>query len=812
MKRTFPPTSRQTVIRILSGYGLALAATGVSAVVRWLLPGVLSPVPYLGFYPAVVVSAALGGVGPGLVATFISLLLVDVVFGHLNLSDYGWMMRQLIWISASIGVSLLAGFQHKIREHERQHAAELMRWKDELENRVQERTAEMRTAQAALKEANDRLEQRVAERTSELLNSERRLQANVAALTRMHALSSRLLSEAGLEPLLQEIMNVALEIMGAQRGVLHLLEGDSLRIAAHHRHQPSYLEFFAAAESQASVSGEAMKRGGRVVVPDIETSPLFAGSPSLDMFRKAGVRAVQSTPILNRKGELVGVLTTQWENPHTPDEHDLWRIDLLARQAADLLEQARGEEALRASEEKFSVAFAQNPAAIALTRLEDGLFYEVNDTFLALLGYSREELIGRSARLIPIWPATEDVTRFVKKLREDGSLRGWEQEYLKKSGERFVAQISAQLLSIRGEKVILLTLVDITNRKKAEAAVRDAEERLRFALEACHIGAWDFDLEDLTAFRSFEHDRIFGYQNLLPRWTLPDLLNHALPEYRVPLEGMVRAASAANRGWTYECRIRRADAEIRWIWFSGRHHVAANGHRRMVGVVQDVTERKLVEEKRRRSLHEKEVLLQEIHHRVKNNLQVICSLVDLQAGTMPDHALSEAFTEIRDRVRSMSLVHEKLYQSENLAQVNFAEYTESLLYYLCHAHKSVSASIQLKLELQPVLLPIDLAVPCGLMLNELATNSLKHAFRNRSEGVLSIALRPGPNQQIFLSVKDNGVGLPSGLDWRQTRSMGLQLVQMLVGQLKGTVTVSANGGTHFQFSFPYPETLVAPEI
>lgn len=133
------------------------------------------------------------------------------------------------------------------------------------------------------------------------------------------------------------------------------------------------------------------------------------------------------------------------------------------------------------------------------------------------------------------------------------------------------------------------------DQRRSEKALRQSEQRLRFALEACSIGAWDIDLVDHTAFRSLEHDRVFGYSELLPSWTLDDFLKHALPEYHEPVVKMVREATAARTGWTYECRIRRVDGEIRWIWFSGRIYTDDRGHDRVAGVVQDITGRKQVE-------------------------------------------------------------------------------------------------------------------------------------------------------------------------------------------------------------------------
>ncbi len=178
-------------------------------------------------------------------------------------------------------------------------------------------------------------------------HSEERLAADLSALTRMHALSTRILEVETIESSMQEIMDAAVAIVGADKGTLQLLQGDALRIVAHCGHDRPFLEFFASAENVASVCGEATRRGERVIVEDTEVSPLFAGTESLAILRQAGVRAVQSTPLMSRTGTLLGILTTHWAVPHTPDEHDLWRLDLLVRQAADLLEQKRAEEALR---------------------------------------------------------------------------------------------------------------------------------------------------------------------------------------------------------------------------------------------------------------------------------------------------------------------------------------------------------------------------------------------------------------------------------------------------------------------------------
>jgi two-component sensor histidine kinase len=220
-----------------------------------------------------------------------------------------------------------------------------------------------------------------------------------------------------------------------------------------------------------------------------------------------------------------------------------------------------------------------------------------------------------------------------------------------------------------------------------------------------------------------------------------------------------------------------------------------------------IAERKQSEERIRASLAEKEVLLKEIHHRVKNNMQVISSLVSLQAERLPDAAMREVLQDVTHRVRSMALVHEKLYQSADMARVEFAEYAQSLLAYLWRAQGAAAPGLRLALDLEPVPLSVNAAVPCGLILNELVSNALKHAFRDRASGVVSVSLRGGPQGQVCLRVRDNGTGLPAGFDWRQADSLGLHLVQMLAGQLHATVDVSSKEGTEFAVTFDGPKTL-----
>ncbi len=216
----------------------------------------------------------------------------------------------------------------------------------------------------------------------------------------------------------------------------------------------------------------------------------------------------------------------------------------------------------------------------------------------------------------------------------------------------------------------------------------------------------------------------------------------------------------------------------------------------------EITERKRAEEKINISLQEKVVLLREIHHRVKNNLQVISSLLNLQSGYIEDKKSLEIFRESQTRVRSMALIHEKLYQSKDLNKIEFSEYIESLIKDLFKSYNIESSRITLKSKMEGIYFEIDTAILCGLIINELVSNSLKHAFPENRKGEIYIELNQNSvNNKYTLIIKDNGIGFPSNVDFRKTESLGLQLVTTLSEQLGGTIELNKNGFTEFKIEF-----------
>ncbi len=211
---------------------------------------------------------------------------------------------------------------------------------------------------------------------------------------------------------------------------------------------------------------------------------------------------------------------------------------------------------------------------------------------------------------------------------------------------------------------------------------------------------------------------------------------------------------------------------------------------------------KKTENKIRASLKEKEVLLQEVHHRVKNNMQLISSLFNLQAGRIKDKQAFEIFKSSQNRVRSMALIHERLYQSKDLTRIDFAEYSQSLTTHLFSSYEINTNVIKFYINIKDVFLDINTGIPCSLIINELVTNSLKHGFPNGKKGEIKIAMHPLNKNEVELVVSDNGIGLPKEVDFRSPDSLGLHLVTILAeDQLHGAIKLGRERGTIFHIRF-----------
>jgi len=352
------------------------------------------------------------------------------------------------------------------------------------------------------------------------------------------------------------------------------------------------------------------------------------------------------------------------------------------------------------------------------------------------------------------------------------------------------------------------TVQDITDRKRAEDELREAEARLRLSVSASNVGLWDWTPATDEVYYSREWKRQLGYldDEISSRFEVWQSRVHP-DDLEATLAHIQRCLADSTENYTTEFRMRHKDGSYRWMVAQAQIFRDEAGKAvRVMGCHIDITDRKRTETALKASLAEKEVLLREVHHRVKNNLAAINGLLDLQKGGITDEAALAAFSDLSGRIVSMALVHERLYQSEDMARIDFQDYLSALTCQLLTSF-GVQSHIRCIVEATGVEVGLDTAIPIGLIVNELVTNAMKHAFppgetRQRPEGCeITITMREDEDV-CTLIVADNGIGLPPGLDWRTCPSLGLRLVRMLGEyQLGGQFQFDRTEGTRFVFRF-----------
>ena len=291
----------------------------------------------------------------------------------------------------------------------------------------------------------------------------------------------------------------------------------------------------------------------------------------------------------------------------------------------------------------------------------------------------------------------------------------------------------------------------------------------------------------------------YGYaREELERLFVPDLRP---PQARAAFAGQLAEAEQTG-SLIFETLHQRKDGSVFPVEVSLRL-IDIGGGRYYQAIIRDISERKRGEARILDALREKEVLLREIHHRVKNNMQVISSLLRLQSSRFSDAAVLEAFRESQSRIKSMALVHEKLYGTNDLARIDFADYVKSLASSI-FAFNQESERIALRLDLEKTYLDINAAVPCGLIVNELVLNAFKHAFPNNRPGKITVELRENENDMIRLTVRDDGIGLAEGIEPERSESLGFQIISLLAGQLEGHLDVRREYGTSVTLFFKAP--------
>jgi PAS domain S-box-containing protein len=331
-----------------------------------------------------------------------------------------------------------------------------------------------------------------------------------------------------------------------------------------------------------------------------------------------------------------------------------------------------------------------------------------------------------------------------------------------------------------------------------------SEERLRLALEVGAVGIWERNLvtgqihwdQGARAIFEFTPDFPVTLEAILARLHPDDFDN-----LRKTMKAMADPVGEGHFQMLYRILVGRGNG-VRYVFAQGQTYFEGSGNERRalraVGTLQDITERKVSEAKLERSLFEKQTLLQEVHHRVKNNLQIISSLLSMQASLIEDKAALAKLVDSERRVRSMAMIHEHLYHQKDMSSIDLAEYLREMTGEL--STSVGNAEIGFRLEVSPVAIPIDQAIPCGLLLNELLTNALKYAYPSGTGEVL-IKLS-SEDQSIAITVADSGVGLPANFDCNATQSLGMTIIQALTEQLDGELAISSSGGASFTIRFP----------
>lgn len=453
--------------------------------------------------------------------------------------------------------------------------------------------------------------------------------------------------------------------------------------------------------------------------------------------------------------------------------------------------------------------FESAPMMMGVVEMTDGddnmLHISVNPATSSLMGIPASEMANRTAVELGISRTRMEMwAHHYRKSERLGAPVRFEYGYETENGPRRLAVIVSFIARAGGERSRFSYVAeDVTDRETA----RQAFQRLAAILEATPDFVATTDRTGKVTFlnraaraaiglgeeEETGDAKIFDYH---PQWTRELLRHEAIP---------VALLGGSWRGETALLDRDGVEVPVSQIVLA---HKDARGHVEFFStVIRDMSEQKAVAESMQASLAEKEILLREIHHRVKNNMQIVSSLLQLQSSYVKDREALAVFEECRERIRSMALIHEHLYQSNDLAKINFREYLRNLLAMVFSAHRTSSMRVDTRLHVDEISLDLDTAIPVGLIVNELVTNSLKYAFTNRESGVLSVELRNGNGNgegragRCTLTVCDNGVGFQGDASCTTVSTLGLRLVGLLARQIGGEVECSCENGTEFRVHF-----------
>lgn len=467
----------------------------------------------------------------------------------------------------------------------------------------------------------------------------------------------------------------------------------------------------------------------------------------------------------------------------------------------DITDRKLADEALHKSEMRYRALFEfANDAVFIMSPVGEQIL--VNNKAADMLGYTIQELSGKPFKDIIASYEYKDAKNKLQGLINGKSYDPYERIARRKDGTEFPVEITATLIrNLEGDPLFIQSVVrDISERKKAEQELSESEKKFRTVVENANDAIYIITSDGFQYVNS-AFERLTGFTSDQVCGEAFDFWNIIHPDdVRMIKEREDARRKGKEVPSRYEFRVLAKDGKIKTVE-PATVHIGEKGEIKVMGILRNITDRKRAEEKIKASLHEKEVLLREIHHRVKNNMQIISSLLRLQSRLIKDDKLKEMFKESQNRIRSMALIHEKLYQTEDFGRINFAQYIRSLTVHLFHTYKVNPNIVRMNTDVKNVFLDINKAIPCGLIINELVSNSLKHAFPNNKRGEVCVKLSSNRQKKTKLIVSDSGIGLPKSVNFHEPETLGLQLVSDLVKQIEGTFRLERAKGTAFHISF-----------
>jgi PAS domain S-box-containing protein len=466
----------------------------------------------------------------------------------------------------------------------------------------------------------------------------------------------------------------------------------------------------------------------------------------------------------------------------------------------EIIDRIKAEKSIAAAEEKFR-SLVEN-SLVGIYIIQDGKFAYVNPKLEEIFGYSSGELIGKEIKELV---HEEDVNMVLENIRKrlQNEIESIQYTFkgVRKDGLLNYVEVRGTQMDYNGKLAFIGSLHDITESKHAEDVLKSQERYLRTIIDTNPNFVFAKDWEGKFTLVNKAVADAYGtvVENLIGKHDADfnpnkEEVEHFLKDDREVMTSM------KSKLVPEETVYNATRGEKVWYQTIKVPFISMNGEKQVLGVSNDITARKLAEEQLRKSLREKEILLQEIHHRVKNNLQIIVSLLKLQSKYIFDKRDLEIFNKSRSRVETMSLIHEKLYRSVDLTNIDMSNYLRDLTTHINHAYKITTDEVKISICADDVHLGIDTAIPCGLIINELVSNSLKHAFRIGQKSNISIELHREGTKMI-LQLSDDGVGMPLDFDLKKSPTFGLQLVSTLIKQLDGDFKIENDKGCKFTFQF-----------